>query len=226
LIVGLGNPGDEYAGHRHNAGFRVVDALAQAHGLTFARDKGAHARLARGRIGDSLVLLAKPQTFMNLSGRAVGRLARRYEIPPECLLVVYDDLDLPLGRLRLRAEGGSGGHKGMRSIIDHLGRQDFPRLRVGIDRPPARVDPADYVLQPFTAGERALFAGVVARAVAAVECWLEAGIEAAMERYNQPPGREGEERMAPEGRGDPARTGMAEGEPVGERATAGGEEGL
>jgi PTH1 family peptidyl-tRNA hydrolase len=136
MIVGLGNPGSDYANHRHNIGFRVVESLARAHDLRFVRHKGSKAQVAEGRIGERPVRLAKPQTFMNLSGQAVGRLSRAYDIPPARILVVYDDLDLPLGRLRLRPEGGSGGHKGIRSIIDTMGTQAFPRLRVGIDRPP------------------------------------------------------------------------------------------
>jgi PTH1 family peptidyl-tRNA hydrolase len=186
MIVGLGNPGSEYANHRHNVGFRVVEALARTHGLTFSREKGMRARVARGQIGGRAVFLAEPQTFMNLSGKAVRRLSRAHEIPAERLLVVYDDLDLSLGRLRMRAEGGSGGHKGIRSIIDLLGTQSFPRLRVGIDRPRGRIDPADYVLQPFNEDEEALVAEVVSRAVAAVECWLAEGVVAAMDRFNRP----------------------------------------
>jgi PTH1 family peptidyl-tRNA hydrolase len=186
LVVGLGNPGNEYAKQRHNVGFQVVDALAQAHGLSFARRKAAQAQVAEGRIGSRMVLLAKPRTFMNLSGKAVGRLHRAYEIPPERILVVYDDLDLPLGRLRLRAEGGSGGHKGMRSIIDALGTQSFPRLRVGIDRPPGGMDPAEYVLEPFAREKQALLAQTVDLAMAAVECWLAEGIITAMDRFNRP----------------------------------------
>ena len=185
LIVGLGNPGSEYAAHRHNIGFWVVDALADAHGLTFARDKGAKARVAEGNVGDRPALLAKPQTFMNLSGRSVLRLSRYHEISPERILVVYDDLDLPLGRLRLRPEGGTGGHRGMRSIIDMLGSMSFPRLRVGIDRPPGNMDPADYVLQPFAEEQGPLVKDVVARAAAAVECWLAEGMIAAMDRFNR-----------------------------------------
>ncbi len=187
MIVGLGNPGSEYADHRHNVGFRVVEALARAHGLTFSREKGMKARVARGQIGGREVLLAEPQTFVNLSGKAVRRLSRAHEIPPERLLVVYDDLDLSLGRLRMRAEGGSGGHRGMRSIIDLLGTQSFPRLRVGIDRPPGRMDPADYVLQPFDEDQGELVAEAVSRAAAAVECWLAEGVAAAMDRFNRLP---------------------------------------
>lgn len=185
LIVGLGNPGPEYATHRHNVGFQIVEALAHAHGLAFSRQKRMKARIARGQIGDRPVLLAKPQTFMNLSGKTVARLQRAHEIPPERILVVYDDLDLPLGRLRLRPEGGSGGHKGMRSIIEVLGTLAFPRLRVGIDRPPGSTDPAEYVLQPFDEDQRCLHTEVIARAMAAIECWLADGIVAAMDRFNR-----------------------------------------
>lgn len=186
LIVGLGNPGKEYARHRHNVGFQVVDALARASGLRFSRRKGTKAYVAEGRIVGVPVILAKPQTFMNLSGQAVGRLARAHHIPAEQILVVYDELALPLGRLRLRPEGGSGGHKGMRSIIDVLGSQAFPRLRVGIDRPPGRMDPADYVLQPFDKEQQPFAAEALATAVEAVKCWLAEGIVAAMDRFNRP----------------------------------------
>lgn len=186
LIVGLGNPGKEYAAHRHNVGFRVVDALARAHGLSFSRQKAFQAQVAEGRIAGQRAILTKPRTFMNLSGRAVGRLVRARGVELERLLVVYDDLDLPLGRLRLRPEGGAGGHKGIRSIIDTLGSQAFARLRVGIGRPPGQMDPADYVLHPFRGEEKALLAHVLPRAVAAVECWLAEGIVAAMDEFNQP----------------------------------------
>ena len=186
LIVGLGNPGSEYAGHRHNIGFQVVEALARSHGLAFSRQKRMKAYVAAGLIDGRSVVLAKPQTYMNLSGQAVGRLRRAHEIPLNQMLIVYDDLDLPLGRLRMRAEGGSGGHKGMRSIIEALGEQRFPRLRVGIDRPPGKTDPADYVLQPVGKIEACVLAQSVDRAVAAVECWLNEGIVAAMDNFNRP----------------------------------------
>lgn len=183
LIAGLGNPGPRYAANRHNVGFRCVERLALAFGLTFdKRQKQAHVALGtfRGR----RVILVKPRTFMNESGRAVVPLARFYRVPLEQLLVIYDDLDLPLGTIRLRPEGGSGGHKGMRSIIEHWGRQDFPRLRVGIDRPPGRMDPAAYVLQDFSADEGLLLEQSLRQAVAAVETWLCEGVEAAMNQYN------------------------------------------
>jgi PTH1 family peptidyl-tRNA hydrolase len=184
LIVGLGNPGREYAASRHNIGFRVVEALARAHGLAFTRQRGTHCAVAEGAACGRQVVLAKPQAYMNLSGKAVGSLSRLYRVPAPQILVIYDDLDLPLGRLRLRPDGGSGGHKGMRSIIEALGTQGFPRLRVGIDRPPGKMDPADYVLLPFAAQEQELVAEAVQSAAAAVECWLQGGIAAAMERFN------------------------------------------
>ena len=183
LIVGLGNPGPRYAANRHNAGFRCLERLAVGHGLAFDK-RQKQARVALGDIRGWRVILAKPQTFMNESGRAVAPLARFYKVGLERLLVVYDDLDLPLGTLRLRPEGGSGGHKGMRSIIEHLGSQDFPRLRIGIGRPPGQMDPAAYVLQDFSAAEKILLEETLERAVTAIETWLCEGIEAAMGQYN------------------------------------------
>lgn len=185
LIVGLGNPGERYVSHRHNVGFRVVEALAHTYRLSFSRQKRFQARVAEGRIAGQRAILAKPQTFMNLSGRAVGRLVRARGIELDRLLVVYDDLDLPLGRLRLRPEGGAGGHKGMRSITDALGSQAFARLRIGIGRPPGQMDPADYVLRPFQEQENPVLAQVVERAVAAIECWLAEGLVVAMDEFNR-----------------------------------------
>lgn len=183
LIVGLGNPGQEYARHRHNVGFRIVETLADHHGLVF--DQLQHkARVSMGRIADERVILAKPLTYMNKSGESVGPLLRWYKLPLENLLIVYDDLDVPLGILRLRPEGGSGGHRGMRSIIHRLGTGEFARLRVGIGRPPAGWDPADYVLSPFTENELPLVVDVCERGVAAVELWLAEGIDAAMNEFN------------------------------------------
>jgi len=187
LIVGLGNPGARYAGNRHNVGFLCVERLAAAHGLAFDRQQG-RARVVLGTIMDRRVVLAQPQTYMNNSGSAVVPLARFYQVPLERLLVVYDDLDLPLGALRLRPEGGSGGHKGMRSIIEQLGgQQAFPRLRIGIGRPPGRMDPAAYVLQDFSDEEKLLLEDALERSVGAIETWLSEGVEAAMNRYNQRP---------------------------------------
>ncbi|MDH7484810.1 MAG: aminoacyl-tRNA hydrolase [Anaerolineae bacterium] len=185
MIVGLGNPGREYARNRHNVGYQVVDLLAKKHGLRFDKRQGK-ARLALGTIGEQPVILLKSRAFMNESGLAVAPVARFYQIAPADMLVIFDDLDLPIGRIRLRPEGGTGGHKGMASVIEKLGRSDFPRLRVGIDRPPGRMDPVDYVLQDFSAEQEEVMAEVRERAVAAVECWLAEGIEKAMNEFNYP----------------------------------------
>jgi PTH1 family peptidyl-tRNA hydrolase len=187
LIAGLGNPGPKYAANRHNVGFRCVERLGIALGLTLDKDQ-KQARVALGDFDGRRVVLAKPQTFMNESGRAVVALTRFYKVRLDCLLVVYDDLDLPLGSVRLRPEGGSGGHKGMRSIIEHLGTQEFSRLRIGIGRPPGRMDPAAYVLQDFSADEGPLLEETLERAVAAIETWLHQGVEVAMDQYNHRPG--------------------------------------
>jgi PTH1 family peptidyl-tRNA hydrolase len=186
LIVGLGNPGRAYAANRHNAGFHCVDRLARVHGLDFGR-RQRQARVASGVVGGRRVVLAKPQTFMNRSGQSVASLVRFYKVPLERVLIVYDDLDLPQGVIRLRPQGGSGGHRGMRSIIQQVGSQDFPRLRVGIGRPPGRMDPADYVLQDFSSQEMPLMDQAIERSVRAIETWLVEGIERAMDEYNQPP---------------------------------------
>jgi PTH1 family peptidyl-tRNA hydrolase len=188
MIVGLGNPGPEYADHRHNVGFQIADLLAQRHGLEFDKFQ-KRARVAIGRLQmpdtvSSRVLLAKPMTYMNASGEAVAPLAAFYKIAPTDILVVFDDLDLPVGRIRLRPGGSSGGHRGMESIIMHLGSVEFPRLRVGIGRPPGRMDPAAYVLKPFSSAQEAEMAFVRPRAVDAIEAWLAFGIEAAMNQYN------------------------------------------
>ncbi len=184
LIVGLGNPGPRYAANRHNVGFRCLERLAKAHALAFSR-RQKQARVALGTIHGYPVVLAQPQTFMNESGRAVVPLARFYQIPPEQWLVVYDDLDLPLGTTRLRSEGGSGGHKGMQSIIEGLGGQKFPRLRIGIGRPPGQMDPAVYVLRDFSVEEMPLVEEALERAVVTIEMWLCEGIEAAMSYCNR-----------------------------------------
>lgn len=183
LIAGLGNPGPEYAGNRHNVGFRCVDRLAERHGLDFHK-RQKQAQVALGTIEGRRVILAKPQTFMNKSGLSVARLAGFYKVDLERLMVVYDDLDLPPGTIRMRPAGGSGGHRGMASIIRQLGERDFPRLRIGIGRPPGRMDPAAYVLQDFSADEDALIDETLARAVDALETWLTEGVEIGMSRYN------------------------------------------
>jgi PTH1 family peptidyl-tRNA hydrolase len=183
LIVGLGNPGREYENTRHNIGFRVVDSIAAAHGMTFAK-RQSKALVAEGVIANQKVLLAKPQTYMNLSGEAVRGLLTFYKIPLNRLLVISDDLDIPPGTLRIREKGGAGGQKGLKSIIEHLGTQEFARMRIGIGRPPGRMDPAAYVLRDFDSDESALVVETVDRAVKAVETWIRFGIAIMMTRHN------------------------------------------
>ena len=182
LIVGLGNPGREYARTRHNVGFEVVDALAKRHRTRIIRRIG-RALIARATIAGQDVTLAKPQTFMNLSGQAVGYIARREKIEPSEILVIYDDMALPLGRIRIRPGGSSGGHKGMRSIIDRLGTTEFPRLRIGIGS--ADRDAALHVLSRFRRGEREAARTAIRSAADAVEMVLSEGIEPAMNVYNR-----------------------------------------
>jgi len=171
LIVGLGNPGPRYARTRHNIGFQVIDALAEAQHLSFTRTEH-HALTAHGTIGSRRVILAKPQTWMNESGKAVGPLAHFYKIEPVAIFILYDDSDIPLGTLRYRPDGTSGGHRGMQSIIQQLGGQAFARLRLGIGRPPGQMDAADYVLQPFTTAETPLLWDVQRLACRLITDWL------------------------------------------------------
>jgi PTH1 family peptidyl-tRNA hydrolase len=186
LIVGLGNPGRDHVKNRHNVGFHCVDRLAKVHGLEFDELKNK-ARLARGRIAGRRAILAKPQTYVNLSGEAVGPVSRFFKVPPQDTLVIYDDLDLPQGTVRLRPGGSSGGHNGLKSIIEHLGTDGFPRLRVGIGRPPGRMEPAAYVLQDFAADELEVMEEVYQRVLAAVEVYITEGIAEAMNRFNASP---------------------------------------
>jgi peptidyl-tRNA hydrolase, PTH1 family len=183
LIAGLGNPGSKYDKTRHNIGFQVVEALAQKHSLTFGKLEHK-AMTASGTIANNRVLLAKPQTFMNVSGDSVVPLAHFYKIPTERVLIVCDDLDIPLGTLRLRKAGSSGGQNGMKHILQRFGTQEINRVRVGIGRPPGRMNPADYVLLPFKGDEVITAIEVTDRAVKAIERWLVDGIEAAMNQYN------------------------------------------
>lgn len=183
LIVGLGNPGREYERSRHNAGFMVLDRLAEQHGLRFNQKK-AHSRLARGALEGQEIVLAKPQTYMNLSGGAVQGLLTIHGVKPRDLLVVYDDFDLPLGALRLRERGGPGTHNGMRSIVGSLGTPAFARLRLGIG-PAEGVAARDYVLDDFSGDDLAVFAEARDRAVEAIETYLRIGLATAMNRYNR-----------------------------------------
>lgn len=189
LLVGLGNPGREYRDSRHNVGFMAIDRIASAWDIRLSRAQ-SKAILGNGvRLGKK-VILAKPQTYMNLSGESVSALVNFYKIPKERLLVFHDDLDLPLGSIRLRPTGGSAGQKGIGSIIQKLGSQDFPRVRIGIGRPPGRMDPADYVLQSFGKDEEAVVRIVLDQVLESVEIFLEQGLEQAMNLYNGPIARE------------------------------------
>jgi PTH1 family peptidyl-tRNA hydrolase len=191
LIIGLGNPGRPYAHNRHNVGFTCVNHFARTHGIRLDKGQGT-ARVGTGEIAGGKVVLARPQTFMNRSGESVSRLVKRFNISPSDLLVIHDDLDLPLGKVRIRQDGSSGGHKGIESIISSLGSQDFLRLRVGIGRPnPAQdsteVSEADivaYVLSDFTPEQKQIIAGVIPRVSEAIYSILTEGLSAAMNKYN------------------------------------------
>ena len=185
LIVGLGNPGRDYRWTRHNAGFLLLDRLAEKQGIDLGR-RGLKSLYGRGTIGREEVILAKPQTFMNLSGEAVGRLLRFFKIPPENLIVLHDDLDLPQGKIRIRLQGGHGGHKGIKSIIEAVGFDGFVRFKVGIGRPEkAHEDPADYVLAPLREGEREEFEEMIGRSEEALETLLLEGPQKAMDRFHK-----------------------------------------
>jgi PTH1 family peptidyl-tRNA hydrolase len=188
LIVGLGNPGRQYAETRHNIGFAIADRLAETHGLKFTKMMN-RAIIAIGEIEGEKVVLAKPQTFMNDSGSAVSPIARFYKVALPDLMVIYDELDIPFAQLRMRPFGGNGGHNGMKSIIARLGSQEFPRLRVGIGRPPGKMDPAGFVLQPFSAAEREEMAEAGERAVQGLVIWLKHGIDRAMNFVNAGPAK-------------------------------------
>lgn len=183
LIVGLGNPGRKYEQTRHNVGFGVVEALATRHNLT-ASTTERKALTTDGIINGKRVILTKPQTYMNLSGEAVRALTDYYKIDLDRLIVIYDDMDLALGTLRLRPNGGHGGQNGMRNIIQHLGTREFARIRFGIGRPPGRMKGKDYVLQPFYGDDKLLAQQVTDTAADAVELWLAEGIEVTMTQFN------------------------------------------
>jgi peptidyl-tRNA hydrolase, PTH1 family len=183
LVVGLGNPGPTYRGNRHNVGFMVVDLLAARMGGRLSTNRKARAQVAEGRLGVRVVL-AEPTSFMNDSGGPVAALSNFYKVPVESIVVVHDELDLPYGSLRLKRGGGDNGHNGLRSITRSLGSREYLRVRVGIGRPPGRMDPADYVLRDFSAAERKDLEFHVDRAADSVESLVEHGLESAQSRYN------------------------------------------
>ncbi|MFD4351853.1 aminoacyl-tRNA hydrolase [Nocardia sp. IBHARD005] len=179
LVVGLGNPGPEYERTRHNVGFLVADVLAERVGGRFAVHKKSGADLLQARLDGRQILIAKPRTYMNLSGRPVAALAKFFSVPVDQVIVVHDELDLPFGTLKLKQGGGEGGHNGLRSISQALTTKEYLRTRIGIGRPPGRQDPADYVLKPFSAPERKEVPVIVEQAADAVELLLKVGLEAA-----------------------------------------------
>lgn len=183
LIVGLGNPGLKYRNTRHNAGFAAIDALAEKAGLRFNK-KRFQGVVAEGKIGGKSVLLLKPHTYMNLSGEAVAEAMRFYKLTPQELLVIYDDIDLDLGRLRIKAGGSAGSHNGMRSIVARVGSEKFPRLRIGIGKPKPPMDLAAFVLQKLRAEQKKAFLANSERAAEAALEILRHGVEEAQQKYN------------------------------------------
>jgi peptidyl-tRNA hydrolase, PTH1 family len=183
IIVGLGNPGLNYRNTRHNFGFLVVQALAEQRGFRFHRARHRSSQ-AEGGLGKERVVLVRPLTFMNLSGVSVAGLAREHNCAPEDILVVCDDVNIVLGRLRLRRAGSAGGHNGLKSIIEHLRSDQFPRLRLGVGPPPQEADLMDFVLGPFRRSEAPQVQEMVVRAVQAVETWVYFGLTEAMNRFN------------------------------------------
>jgi PTH1 family peptidyl-tRNA hydrolase len=185
LIAGLGNPGSDYAGTRHNIGFMLVERLAEKCKAAWKADRKFDARLARIEDAGRKIILCQPQTFMNASGEAIGALGRFYQLPPERMLVAVDDADLPLGQIRMRAEGSSGGHHGLESVEQQLATRQYPRLRLGIGRRESDGRQiTNFVLGRFTAGEREMVEEVLVLASRQVECWWSAGIKEAMNRFN------------------------------------------
>ena len=184
LVVGLGNPGSKYDNTRHNAGFRALESYCARSGQKIDRMK-FKALAGEGMLGGKRVLFLKPQTFMNLSGEAVGEAARFYKIPPDRVLVISDDVSLPQGKLRVRRSGSAGGHNGLKNIIAHLGTDQFPRIKVGVGgKPHPDSDMADWVLSKFTGPDRQAMEAAIARAADAVTCLLSQGVDQAMARYN------------------------------------------
>ena len=183
IIAGLGNPTKEYENTRHNAGFEVIDALADEL-FCSVDEKKFQGLYGKAVIGGEKVILLKPQTYMNLSGQSIRAAADFYKVEPDHIIVVYDDISLDVGHLRVRTKGSAGGHNGIKSIIAHLGTQEFPRVKVGVGNKPPKMDLADYVLGHFSKEEQSTMKEAFLRAVKAVECYITQGAEAAMNQYN------------------------------------------
>ncbi len=184
VVVGLGNPGAQYEDTRHNCGFMVLDTLAQRWGISFQTEKRFQGLYGEGRGPRGKLRLLKPQTYMNLSGQSVRAVLDWYKLDPEAVLVIYDDMDIPVGRLRLRASGSAGGHNGIKSLIQHLGTQAFPRLRVGVGQPQGHKDVKGHVLGSFTPNERQILPAVLKAAADSIELILRQDLKTAMNQYN------------------------------------------
>jgi PTH1 family peptidyl-tRNA hydrolase len=183
ILAGLGNPGRDYRDNRHNVGFMAIDRVSEYFGIRLTKFQ-SRAIIGNGQNEGRKIILVKPQTFMNLSGEAVAAIVRFYKIPLEHLLVIHDDLDLPFGTIRMRPAGGSGGQKGLGSIISRLGTENFPRLRIGIGRPGGQMSASDYVLQDFSNTERKELDGILDTCLEAVKLFVTSGMESAMNKYN------------------------------------------
>lgn len=184
IVVGLGNPGTKYDNTRHNVGFDTIDLLSVRHGIRLTKLK--HKALSGdGTIGGKRVMLVKPQTFMNLSGESVREILEWYKVSVKNIIIIYDDIDLPVGKLRLRPKGSAGTHNGMRSVIYQIQSDEFPRVRIGVDKPPAGWDLANFVLSRFTGEERKTVEETISNAADAVETIIKSGIDQAMNKYNK-----------------------------------------
>ena len=183
IIAGLGNPESKYDKTRHNIGFRLIDELAVRNGITFS-DRKHNGLVGKGIISGEKVILLKPLTYMNLSGECVGPAADYYKVEPENVIILFDDISLDVGRIRIRKKGSAGGHNGIKSIIAHLGSENFPRLKFGVGDKPKEMDHADYVLGRFSSQDEATVSEGIKRACEAVECMIGEGCDAAMNKYN------------------------------------------
>jgi PTH1 family peptidyl-tRNA hydrolase len=184
VVVGLGNPGNQYAQTKHNIGFITVDYLAEQHNIKINKIKHK-AVIGEGTIGGEKILLVKPQTYMNLSGQSVMDIVNFYKVPLENLIVIYDDIDLPVGKVRIRPNGSSGTHNGMRNIIYLLNNQEFPRVRIGVGKQPDYMDLGDYVMTKFNSEEKPLMEEAIKKSVMAIEEIVKSGINTAMNKYNK-----------------------------------------